>query len=188
MVDRVDRPDAPSAYRIKEASSTADDRGGKRDQQENEWDEYSGSHATSDWHKIYAAKTYRRYIKLKTALIERCWYKHATMQRGIALLEADISLKNGQVVRNAHMILPNHEDYWKIKIQKPGEEIPLVMIAREPIIEISIPVAPPKQERRVEEKKGMGINKTINLPPAVIAVLAGILVIIFGMILYIIGA
>lgn len=141
MVEKIDKPEVPPAYYIQSTTETKDDRGGSGGQQQ-AGDEYSGSHAQPGWQKIYAQSSNRRYMKIRREDIQHAWFRTTVMQRGVSLVEADIEIKDGKILKGAHIILPTRESFWTLKRFQPGQSIPLNMIVNSPILEISLPSQP----------------------------------------------
>lgn len=160
-VEKVDKPEPPPTYYVEATVQTKDDRGKRQDQQQS--DEYSGSHAAPGWQKIYASSSNRRYLKLRREDITRAWFRGTVMQRGISLAEVDIQLKDNRVLKSAHVILTVREDFWTLKKFQPGQDIPLHMLIKDPTIEISVPAPkpPPHQQPRqteVQKPKKFDLN------------------------------
>ena len=183
MVDRLEKPDLGALYSVKAAAKAGDDEDKHQQQQQDQGDEYSGSHAMPGWQRIYAAGANRRYMKVSTADVTHVWLRNLIMQRGIGLLEADIALKNGQVIRAAHFILPDREKFWRLKNYRPGQEVALMTITSEPEIEISVALArqqgqdkgPSEQHNEHHEKKRFfDLNNNRQL----IAIAAGAVIVI----------
>ncbi|PIR18202.1 MAG: hypothetical protein COV46_00885 [Deltaproteobacteria bacterium CG11_big_fil_rev_8_21_14_0_20_49_13] len=139
MVDRIDKPEPITPYHIDEAASARKDKDRDEGQQQRDSDEYSGSHAAPGWQKIYAASSNRRYLKVRREEITRAWYRGTAMQRGISIVEADLEVGRGKIIRAAHIILPAREDFWTLKRFQPGQEIPLNILLKDPVLEISVP-------------------------------------------------
>lgn len=175
MVEKIDRPEAPPPYFIQGTLAT------KRDRQQQESrpppDEFSGSHAAPEWQRIYSTTTNRRYMKVRREDIGRCYFRQTLMQRGVALLEADIELKDGRIIKNAQMILPSREQYWVLKKLQPGQEMPLELYFKEAMIEISIPglAKAPQPAKPTAELKKIDRRKLIIY--AAIGVIALLLII-----------
>jgi len=144
MVEKIDKPEPKSVYFIDASPESADDRG-KKNQQQKEGDEYSGSHAGPGWQKIYSSSMNRRYLKLRRENISRAWFQGTTMQRGISLAEIHVETRDGRIIKNAHIVLSQREDFWTLKKFQPGQEIPLNLIFKQPIVEISVPQATGRQ-------------------------------------------
>lgn len=138
MVEKIDRPEPKTVYYVDSSAKAGDDRG-KKEQQQPEGDEYSGSHAAPGWQKVYASSANRRYVKLRRENIARAWFNGTTMQRGIALADIHIETRDGRILKNAHIVLALREDFWTLKKFQIGQEIPVNLIIKEPIVEISVP-------------------------------------------------
>jgi hypothetical protein len=181
-VEKVDKPEPPPAYYVESAAATKDDRGRKQNQGDQS-DEYSGSHAAPGWQKIYASSSNRRYFKLKREDIVRAWFRGTAMQRGISLAELDMQTKDGKILKGAHVILPTREDFWTLKSFQPGQEVPLNIFVKEPFVEISLPgskAAPAPQTAQTAPKQAAQTDnrKLFLYAAAGFAVLLAILFII----------
>jgi len=151
VVDKIDKTEPKSVYFIDSAPESADDRG-KKNQQQKDGDEYSGSHAAPGWQKVYASAMNRRYLKLRRENIARVWFQRTTMQRGISLAEIHIETKDSRIIKNAHIVLSQREDFWTLKKYQAGQEMPLALIIKQPVIEISVPM--PSQQTGDEPPAG----------------------------------
>lgn len=158
MVEKIDKPEPPPTYYVQPTVETKRDRGGQGGPQQQS-DEYSGSHAAPGWQKIYAAASNRRYLKLRREEIVRAWLRGTIMQKGISLAEVDVEIKDGRILKGAHVILSTREDFWTLKKFQPGQEVPLNMLIKEPVLEISLPaqrpnvMQPASGTQKGEEKK-----------------------------------
>ncbi|MBI2341841.1 MAG: hypothetical protein HYU98_03815 [Deltaproteobacteria bacterium] len=182
-VEKVDKPEPPPTYYVESAVETKDDRG-RRQNQQGQSDEYSGSHAAPGWQKIYASASNRRYFKLRREDIAKAWFRGTAMQRGISLAELDIQIKDGKILKGAHVILPTREDFWTLKSFQPGQEVPLNIFVKEPFVEISLPgpkTAPAPQTSQSSAKTAVQIdNRKLYIYAAIgFAVLLAIIYIIF---------
>lgn len=181
MVEKIDKPEPPPPYYIQSTTETRRDHSGGGGQPTS--DEYSGSHAAPGWQKLYAESSNRRYLKLRRDDISRAWFRNTIMQRGVFLAEVDIQTKNNQLFKNAHIIL-TRESFWSLKQFQAGQEIPLNMIVREPVIEISIPMPRPAAQPGVRETKpGEATGKKLNVKN--IAIYAAIGIVLLLMIIFI---
>ena len=73
------------------------------------------------------------------------------MQRGISLAEVDLQLKDNRILKGAHIILTVREDFWTLKKFQPGQDVPLHMLIKDPIIEISVPAPKPPPQQRTQQ-------------------------------------
>lgn len=142
MVEKVDKPQPASAYHINATAETDKDRSGG--QAYSQSDEYSGSHAAPGWQKIYASASNRRYIKIQREKIAHAWLRNTLMQRGILLAEVDLQLNDGHILKGAHIIIISREDFWTLKRFQMGQEIPLNIILKEAVVEVSVPNIMPR--------------------------------------------
>lgn len=149
MVDKVDRPDAPAPWQIKETVATKD-RGQREQPQQQPFDqpdEFSSPGSVAEWHKIHREAETRRVMKIERSQVRHLWFRRATMKRQLAVLEMDLELTGGKLYRGAQAILPRFDDYFRIKGYTPGQEVAVVELFHEPIIAVSIAVGPPRKER-----------------------------------------
>lgn len=139
MVDRVDKPERATPYRIDSAAEAKKDREQGGGGASPNSDEYSGSHAAPGWQRIYAQTMNRKYLKFRREDIVRIWFRSTVMQRGISLADVDIEIRDGRVIKGAHVILSAREDFWTLKRFHPGQDVPLNMIVKDEILEVSVP-------------------------------------------------
>src|SRR3989338_4728342 len=171
MVEKIDKPDPSPAYFIQSTTETKDDRGGGKQQQS---DEYSGSHAAPGWQKLYAASSSDLYVKLVRENVARVWFRNTIMQKGISFAEIDIETKDGRILKNAHVILAAREDFWTLKKFQLGQEIPLNLIVKEPVLEISIPVPRPAAASAPLKEEAANKGNKISTKQLIIYVAIGL--------------
>lgn len=178
MVEKIDKTEPPPPYFIQATTETRRDKERESGQQR-ESDEYSGSHAAPDWQKIYAAAANRRYLKIRREDIARAWFKGTAMQRGISLVEVDLEIKDCRILKSAHIILPTREDFWTLKKFQPGQELPLNMIVRDTVLEISVPAPRPAVSNQTPEKVSeKGHKEKTDIKKIVVYVAIGVLALI----------
>ncbi len=185
MVDKIDKTEPVSPYYIDSTAGTKKDREENDQGQQKNSDEYSGSHAAPGWQRIYSEATNRKYLKIRREDIIRIWFRATMMQRGISLAEVDIETKDRRVIKSAHVILSAREEFWTLKRFHPGQDIPLNIIVKEPILEVSVPAPRTPVNSVVQAKAGIdsiAVNKKWDRNRVIryaLIGLAALLVIIF---------
>lgn len=138
MIDKIDKPEPPPPYRVQ---ATTEARGGKQRQsgeEKKDEDEYSASSAQKKWQKFHTEAQNRRAVKLRRKDITSLYLNQVVLQRGLVVIEADIRLINGQILRNSHLFSTKVDTYWKLKKLNRGDEIPVDEFITEDYVEVSI--------------------------------------------------
>ncbi len=166
MVEKIDKPEFRPTHYVQESAAAGDDDEQKKRQQDSSGDEYSGSHAMPGWQKIYSASAGRRYIKIKRSDISQAFFRMTAMQRGISLAEIDIVMRDGRTFRGAHIILAAREDFWTLKKFRMGQPVPVNLIAKEPVLELSIPneTSAPAQEKHAQAARHIEATRLQRFP------------------------
>lgn len=148
MVDKVDRPEAPRTWAIKETAASQD-RGQEQERDQGQSrggdsvqvdDEFSSPGSPSEWHKFYSSEGTREFLHINRSQIKHFWFHKAILQRQTALMEGHVELMNGTRYEHAQILLPRFDDYFQIKNYIPGQEVPIFTIIHEQRVDISVPI------------------------------------------------
>lgn len=131
----LDKIESVPDYRVQATLESRDEGGGKGQGQEE--DEYSSSGSRS-WQKYHTGDANRKALKFRTKDISKLFFNQVVLQRGLVVLDADLKLINGQVIKNAHIIFTKVDLYWQLKKNEKGSEIPVGEILKEDYVEVSI--------------------------------------------------
>ena len=137
MVDKVDRPERISSYRI-EASRQATDEGSQRESQQQEQEHFIAGHE-SEWQKFNTTSVSLQTQKVAAKRVSKVRFKSVMLRQGIPSLLAQIDWANGQQTDAALFRLRHVEDYLKLKNYRPQQEVPAEFWSFGEEIEIAIP-------------------------------------------------
>jgi hypothetical protein len=174
MIEKVDRPETPPAYVIREAKQTKEDRHQRHTPREDAERERKRQMEQKEWQKYGKRDTTIKPLRVPREMILRCLYRFVTLHSGICTLTVDVNWKDGRWTRGALMLVTRLEDFIKLKKLAPGQEVPETLWVKGPMVEMGIiqTVAesgkfPGKDltSRRVfaEEEKKIGFLQTIGL-------------------------
>lgn len=138
MVDKVDRPEARTPYRINEpthAKGNQPQGGGQQQEEAN----YQQEKEQKEWGKFHATQLTIKPVRVAREKLRACYFNYTTIRQGVPLLVADLAWANGQTTEGAHFILPRHEDFLKLRAYRRGQEVPDAFWAHSDEVEIGIP-------------------------------------------------
>lgn len=135
---KIDNVETPPSYRVDATVETHDEqrRGGGEERQEE--DEYSETGRVKGWQKFHTDAQNRRALKLRRRDITKIFLNQAFLQKGLVIIDADVQLINGHVLKHVHLFSTKIDTYWKLKKFGPGTEIPVAELVTEDYIEISV--------------------------------------------------
>lgn len=134
----VDGIDRPPDYRVQSTVETHDERGQKGGDERREEDEYSASSGVKGWQKYHTDAANRHALKLRKRDITKLFYNQVFLQKGLVIIDADVRLINGQIIRHAHIFSTKIDHYWKLKKVDSGQEVPVDDLITEEYVEISV--------------------------------------------------
>lgn len=134
---KVDKVETPPSYRVTPTVQTRDQKQQKGEERREE-DEYSETGGVKGWQKYHTDAKDRRALKLRLKDIARIFFNQVTLQRGLVIIDINLQLINGQILKNAHLFSTKIDTYWKLKKLKSGEEIPLAQVITEQYLEVSV--------------------------------------------------
>lgn len=137
MIDKVDKPDAPT-YKVQATVETQDRRSQKDQQERREEDEYSASAGDKNWRKFHTDAKDRKSVKLRRKDIAKLFFKQVILQKGLVVIEVDLQLINGQILKNCHLFSTKIETYWKLKKLNVDQMIPADELITEDYVEVSV--------------------------------------------------
>ena len=138
MVDRIDKPQKPDMYRVKQTTET------KRDKPNSDQQQQEGSEFQRQEKKTYEKAFQTRSIRSKTFRVSvdkigKLIFRKAIPYHGSATCEADLHWKDGRVTENIAFLLKNWQDFLRMKNLKTGTELAEVFWKTEKkILEITI--------------------------------------------------
>lgn len=140
MVDKVDRPEAPPTWRIKEPSRTKDDRHSQQQEESKEQKKKKfEKREEGRWQKFDSRTMVIRPIRIALRDIRTILYRNVNFHSGITTLECDVHYTNGRTTEGAIIRLGGFEAYTRVKRLQPGSEVPRELWAKSDPIEVGIP-------------------------------------------------
>jgi len=138
MVEKIDRPEAPAPYVIREAKQTKEDRHQQQNPKEDAEREQRRQMEGGDWKKFGRQNAVIKPLRVPRERIARCLYRAVTLHSGIGTLMVDVVWRDGKVTRGALMLVTRLEDFIRLKKLKPGEAVPEGLWAKGPTVELGI--------------------------------------------------
>lgn len=138
MVDKIERPERISAYRI-EASKQANDEENARDEQQSQ--EFFTPQQENEWQKFHGNQFSLHTQVVPRSRIAAVRFKSTMLRQGVPTLLARIDWKNGQETEVALLRLQHVEDYLKLRSYQPMQAVPDVFWSAGEEVEIAVPQA-----------------------------------------------
>jgi hypothetical protein len=142
MVERIDRPEAPQPWKIKETGRTKDDRHSQQQEESKEQKKKKfEKRAEGDkWKKLGGRTMVIKPMRVPLKDIKALRYRNVTMHSGIVTLEASMEWKIGRVSDGVVVRLAGLDAYMKVKRLKIGDEVPRELWAISDPLEVGIPM------------------------------------------------
>lgn len=123
MVDKIDKPEAPSPYAIGATKET------KRDKPREEGGQEDLPTFKREDSSLYREKFQKepgtsKTVKVAVVHIEKLLFRRATPHHGVPTAEANLVWKDGRTTDGVNFRIQNWQDFLKIKNLKQGEIIP----------------------------------------------------------------
>lgn len=140
MVDKIDRPEAPAPWRIKEPGRTKDDRPSQQQQESKEQKkERFEKRAEGRWQKFDSRTMIIKPMRIALRDIRSLRFRNVTFHGGIVTIEGDLEWMNGRITEGAMLVLAGIEEYMRVKRLPLNAEVPREIWARTDPVEIGIP-------------------------------------------------
>jgi len=139
MVEKIDRPDAPPAYRITEAKKTDEDQHQQQDQRDDAEKKYQKQLDGKDWTKYGRRTTVIKPVRVPRERIAKCIFRSVSLYKGIGILQVKVIWKDGRTTEIALIRVPHLEDFTRLKKLSPGNEVPVEFWGSGPQVELGIP-------------------------------------------------
>jgi hypothetical protein len=175
MVDKVDRPEAPPTWKIKEPARTKDDRRSRQQEESKEQKKEKFEKRASEgrWQKFDSRTMVIKPIRVPLRDIKGFRFCSVTIHSGVATMEADMDWVNGRITEGTMVRIGGFEEYVKANHLSVGEGVPRELWAKSDPLEVGIPqekapsgsYAAKELEREAEEerKKKQAIPKKRSL-------------------------
>lgn len=138
MVERINKPEAPTPHRVEQAKQTKEDRHQQQNPKEDAEREQQKQIEGGDWSKFGRQNAVIKQLRVPRERIARCLYRAVTLHSGIGTLMVDVIWKDGKRTRGALMLVTRLEDFIRLKKLRPGEQVPEELWARGPTVELGI--------------------------------------------------
>lgn len=138
MIDKVDRPETPAPYVIREAKQTKEDRHQQHNPREDAEREQRKQIEGKEWKKFGRQSAVIKPLRVPRERIARCLYRGATLHSGIGTLMVDVAWRDNRLTRGALMLITRLEDFIRLKKLRPGEAVPEELWAKGPMVELGI--------------------------------------------------
>jgi hypothetical protein len=138
MVEKVDRPEAPAPYVVREAKQTKEDRHQQHNPREDAEREQRKQIEGKEWSKFGRQSAVIKSLRVPRERIARFLYRGATLHSGIGTLMVDVAWKDGRLTRGALMLITRLEDFMRLRKLRPGEQVPEGLWAKGPTVELGI--------------------------------------------------
>ena len=141
MVDKVDRPEAPPTWKIKEPARTKDDRRSRQQEESKEQkkEKFEKQREEGRWQKFDSRTMVIKPVRVPLRDIKGFRFCSVTMHSGVATMEADLEWTSGRITEGTMLRLSGFEDYVKAKRLSVGNMVPREMWAKEDPLEVGIP-------------------------------------------------
>jgi hypothetical protein len=143
MVDKVDRPEAPVPWKIKEPAKTKDDRRSRQQEESKEQkkEKFEKRASEGKWQKFDSRTMVIKPIRVPLRDIKGFRFCSVTIHSGVATMEADMDWVNGRVTDGAMVRIGGFEEYVKAKHLSIGQDVPRELWAKSDPLEVGIPQA-----------------------------------------------
>ncbi|OGQ47910.1 MAG: hypothetical protein A3H42_01355 [Deltaproteobacteria bacterium RIFCSPLOWO2_02_FULL_46_8] len=123
MVDKIDKPDAPSPYAVGGTTEAKKDK--PRDQQNQEdLPTFKRQNPNLYREKFQGELGVSKTVKVPLDQIDKILFRRATPYHGVPTAEANLVWKDGRTTEGVSFRIKNWQDFLKIKNLKQGEMIP----------------------------------------------------------------
>lgn len=138
MIDKIDRPEAPTPYRInaaKDAKESQHQQSTMKDEQEKRRQEEI---AGKEWGKFNTRGIRIKPLRTSRNQIERCLFRSVAFHQGLGTLQLDIVWKDKRTTRGALAVVSQLDDFISLKKLQQGQEIPDKYWSHNDVVELGI--------------------------------------------------
>ncbi|MDP2600494.1 MAG: hypothetical protein Q8P84_07180, partial [Deltaproteobacteria bacterium] len=123
MVDKIDKPEAPSPYAVIGTTET------KRDKPQDQKGQEDLPTFQKETPSLYKEKFQGdagvgKTLRFPISEIRLLKFRRAVPRHGAPIVEADLVLNDGKIVEGVHFLLRHLQDFLKIKNLKIGDPVP----------------------------------------------------------------
>lgn len=123
MVDKIDRPDPPPAYVVREPTESKRDKP-KEERRQEDLPTFQRKEA-DPYHGKFQADAPSKTFKVPFSEIGQFHFLRAVPRHGVPIVDANLIWKDGTKLPGVSFLLKNWQDFMKIKNLKSGEAIPI---------------------------------------------------------------
>ena len=139
MVDKIDKPEAPSPYAITAATEPKKDRQHEERKPAEEIARYQKGSEAKAFGRLMGEIAGVKTLRVPLEEIQQLLFRRAIPRQGNPVVEAKLIWKNNQVTEIVIFLLSHREDFLKIRSLRPGDSIPEIFWRQGPHLEIGIP-------------------------------------------------
>lgn len=137
MVERINKPEAPSPHRVQAAKETKEDQSRREQERESE-EKYQKSKSSGNWQKFRGRAMTIKPVRVPRERINRVLFRNTILRSGVCILEATVVWKDGRKTEPALFLLSRPEDFMRLKGLKRGQIVPERFWAKGEEIEIGV--------------------------------------------------
>ena len=137
MVDKIDKPDAPSPYAVLGTTETKKDKPQDQRGQE-DLPTFQKENPSLYKKKFQGEAGVGKTVHLPVSEIRMLKFRRAIPRHGAPIVEADLVLKDGKTVGGVSFLLQHLQDFLKIKNLKIGEPVPDIFWKKGETMELTL--------------------------------------------------
>lgn len=123
MVDKIDKPNPPPAYSVREPTES---KGDKPHDQRRQEDLPTFKKKEEDlYREKFQSEPLSKTYRLAVGDIREILFVRATPRHGVPMADAELILQDGKKMAGVSFLLKNWQDFMKIKNLKTGQAVPL---------------------------------------------------------------
>jgi len=141
MVDKIDRPEAPAPWVIKQADRAKDDRPSQQQQEtaEHKKEKFEKKAQEGRWQKFDSRTMIMKPMRVALKDIKGFRFRGVTIHGGVATMEGDLEWTHGRTTENTLVHVGGFEEYLHLKRLKPGVEVPREFWSKSDPLDVGIP-------------------------------------------------
>ncbi len=122
MVEKIDRPEAPPAYAVREPTESKRDKP-KEERRQEDLPTFQRQGA-DPYRGKFQSEAPSKTFKVPLEEIGRLNFLRAVPRHGVPMADADLVWKDGTKIPGVSFLIKNWQDFMKLKNLKSGEPIP----------------------------------------------------------------
>lgn len=142
MVDKIDKPEAPSPYRVEATTQSKEDKQKEENRQE-DLPTFKKQESTLYREKFQSEMQPAQTFKVPLEHIKELVFRRALPRHGVPTVEADLIWSDGKKTEGISFLLKRWQDFMLLKNLKPGTAIPNQFWGTPPDLEVTVrPLTP----------------------------------------------